>query len=347
LDYSESAATLFRTFRCMKVLFIGGTGNISTSVSRQAIEKGINLYHLNRGNSQVIQGVTNLTADINDIGKVRNVLMNHTWDVVVDWIAYTPEDVLRDIDLFERSARQYIFISSASAYQKPPVNHIVTESTPLRNPIWEYSRNKIACEDLLLRMYRERGFPMTIVRPSHTYSSIIPVSFGGSVGFTVIDRMQKGIPVVVHGDGTSLWTLTHASDFAKGFLGLMDNQYAIGESFHITSDEVLTWNQIYEIIARAAGGVAKIVHVPSEKISDYAEKIGYPSVRGTLLGDKSHCAIFDNSKIKRFVPGFAASIPFSEGIKQTLDWFDAEPSRRVINEETNQFLDGLIETYSK
>jgi nucleoside-diphosphate-sugar epimerase len=331
----------------MKALFIGGTGNISTPVSRLALEKGVNLYHLNRGNRQSIKGVTNLIADINDIEKVRKVLENQAWDVVVNWIAYNPEDIQRDIELFSGSARQYIFISSASAYQKPPVNHIVTESTPLRNPVWEYSRNKIACEDLLVRLYREQGFPMTIVRPSHTYYSVIPVSFGGSAGFTVIDRMRKGIPVVVHGDGTSLWTLTHANDFAKGFLGLMDNQHAIGESFHITSDEVLTWNQIYETVAWAAGGVAKIVHVPSEIISDYAENNGYPSVRGTLLGDKSHCAIFDNSKIKRFVPGFVASIPFSEGIKQTLDWFDAEPSRKVINEETNRFLDGLIKTYNK
>jgi nucleoside-diphosphate-sugar epimerase len=334
----------FFTFTRMKALFIGGTGNISTPVSKLAVERGVDLYHLNRGNRQAIPGVTSLLADINDADRVRKVLENHEWDVVVNWIAYTPGDIQRDAELFEGSARQYIFISSASAYQKPPVNHIITESTPLRNPNWEYSRNKIACEDLLVKMYRDQGFPMTIVRPSHTYYSVIPVSLGGWEEFTVIDRMRKGLPVVVHGDGTSLWTMTHANDFAKGFLGLMDNQHAIGESFHITSDEVLTWNQIYETVARAAGCVAKMVHISSETISNYADLHGYPSVRGTLLGDKSHSAVFDNSKIKRFVPGFVATVPFSEGIKQTLDWFDADPSRRVVKDEANRFFDGLTET---
>jgi nucleoside-diphosphate-sugar epimerase len=333
---------LLLNFILMKALFIGGTGNISTPVSRIAVEQGIDLYHLNRGHRQSIPGVTGLTADINDAEAVRKVLGNHSWDVVVNWIAYTPDDIHRDAELFEGSAGQYIFISSASAYQKPPVNHIVTESTPLKNPVWEYSRNKIACEDLLVKLYRIRNFPMTIVRPSHTYYSVIPVSLGGWEEFTVIDRMRKGLSVVVHGDGTSLWTMTHASDFARGFIGLMDNPRAIGESFHITSDEVLTWNQIYESVARAAGGVANLVHISSETIADYADKHGYPSVRGTLLGDKSHSALFDNSKIKRFVPGFRAVIPFSEGIKKTIEWFDADATRRVISDETNRFLNGLI-----
>ena len=331
----------------MRVAFIGGTGNISTPVSKLAAEAGVDLYHINRGNREAVPGVTSLIADINDASQVRKVLANHQWDVVVNWIAYNPSEIQRDIELFKESARQYIFISSASAYQKPPVNHIITESTPLRNPIWEYSRNKIACEDLLVKMYRERGFPITIVRPSHTYFSVIPVSLGGWEEFTVIDRMRKALPVVVHGDGTSLWTMTHASDFAKGFLGLMDNQHAIGESFHITSDEVLTWNQIYETVARASGCVAKIVHIPSDAISDFAEKHRFPSVRGTLLGDKSHSAVFDNSKIKQFVPGYVATVPFSEGIKQTLNWFDAHPSRRIIKDETSRFLDGLIKDYCK
>lgn len=326
----------------MKVLFIGGTGNISTPVSMLAVERGVDLYHLNRGNRQAIPGVTTLTANINEPDQVRKALGNHTWDAVVNWIAYTPEDIQRDFLIFEGSARQYIFISSASAYQKPPLNAIITESTPLRNPVWEYSRNKIACEDLLVKLYRERGFPMTIVRPSHTYYSVIPVSLGGWEEFTVIDRMRKGLPVVVHGDGTSLWTMTHALDFARGFTGLLDNQHAIGEAFHITSDEVLTWNQIYETVARAAGCVARLVHIPSETIAGYADAHGYPSVRGTLLGDKSHSAVFDNSKIKRFVPGFVATIPFSEGIRQTLAWFDADPARRVVREQTNRFLDELI-----
>lgn len=331
----------------MKVLFIGGTGNISTPLSHLAVSKGIDLYHLNRGNRESIPGVKTLIADINNPKQVGEVLKNHHWDAVVNWIAYTPDDIRRDAGLFASSASQYLFISSASAYQKPPVNPVITESTPLRNPVWQYSRDKIACEDLLVKLYREQGFPMTIVRPSHTYYSVIPVSLGGWEEFTVIDRMRKGLPVVVHGDGTSLWTMTHADDFAKAFLGLMNNPRAIGESFHITSDEVLTWNQIYETVARAAGGVAKMVHIPSDVIADFADKNNYPSVRGTLLGDKSHSAIFDNSKIRRFVPGFVATIPFAEGIRRTIEWFDAVPARKVVNELTNRFLDELIQTYNK
>ena len=326
----------------MKVLFIGGTGNISTPVSRLVVERGLELYHLNRGNRLPIPGVTCLHSDINDLAQTKRVLRDHHWDVVVNWIAYSPEDIQRDAELFGDSTGQYIFISTASAYQKPPVNPVITESTPLKNPNWDYSRKKIACEDLLLKLFRECDFPMTIIRPSHTYYSVIPVSLGGWEEFTVIDRMRKGLPVVVHGDGTSLWTMTHADDFARGFIGLLDNQHAIGESFHITSDEVLSWNQIYETVARAAGAKARIVHIPSETIADYADSHGFPSVRGTLLGDKSHSALFDNSKIKRFVPGFVATIPFSEGIKKTIDWFDADPGRKVVKAETNRFLDELI-----
>ncbi len=306
------------------------------------MEHGIELYHLNRGNRLVIPGVNCLHADINNLAQTKNVLGNQHWDVVVNWIAYTVEDVQRDAELFKDSAGQYIFISTASAYQKPPVNSVISESTPLKNPHWDYSRSKIACEDLLVRLFREIDFPMTIVRPSHTYYSVIPVSLGGWEEFTVIDRMRKGLPVVVHGDGTSLWTMTHADDFAKGFIGLLGNQHAIGKSFHITSDEVLTWNQIYETVAHAAGSKARIVHIPSETIADYAELHGFPSVRGTLLGDKSHSALFDNSKIKRFVPGFTATIPFAEGIRKTIEWFDADPARRIVKEETNRFLDELI-----
>jgi nucleoside-diphosphate-sugar epimerase len=328
----------------MKALFIGGTGNISTPVSHLAVSRGIELYHLNRGNRNPVPGVTTLKADLTDPAQVSKVLAGHRWDVVVNWIAYTPEDIQRDFELFADTTRQYIFISSASAYQKPPVNPVITESTPLKNPVWQYSRDKIACEDLLVRLYRERDFPMTIVRPSHTYYSVIPVSLGGWEEFTVIDRIRKGMPVVVHGDGTSLWTMTHADDFAVGFLGLMNNFRAVGEAFHITSDEVLTWNQIYQQVSLAAAGrESKLVHLCSEIISDYADQNKFPSVRGTLLGDKSHSAVFDNSKIKKLVPEFQARIPFSEGIKQTIGWFDADPKRRMVKEETNRFLNGLVE----
>lgn len=329
----------------MKVLFIGGTGNISSSVSQLAVEKGVDLYHLNRGNRPAIEGVKEIIADITNMEQTKKALANHEWDVVVNWIAFTPEDVARDFELFKGKVAQYIFISSASAYQKPPVSHIITESTPLINPFWDYSRNKIACENLLMDLFHEQGFPVTIVRPSHTYNTVIPVPLGGWEEYTVVDRIRKGLPIVVHGDGTSLWTETHADDFAKGFFGLLDNKPAIGEVFQITSDEVLSWNQIYKAIANAAGCEAKIVHIASESICDFADEHGYPSVRGNLLGDKSYCAVFDNSKIKRFVPEFEASIRFSEGIKRTLDWFEAEPARMIVKEETNRFLNELIEKF--
>jgi nucleoside-diphosphate-sugar epimerase len=331
----------------MKVLFIGGSGNISFPVSQLSLQNDIELYHLNRGNRPSIKGVKTLRADIGNRAEAKKALLNHTWDVVVNWIAFTPEDILRDFELFGGKTRQYIFISSASAYQKSPVNHVITESTPLKNPVWEYSRDKIACEELLVKLYQEKDFPVTIVRPSHTYYSVLPVTLGGWTEYTVVDRMKKGMPIVIQGDGTSLWTLTHASDFAKGFVGLMNNRHAIGEAFHITSDEVLSWNQIYETLAEAAGCNANIVHIPSDYIADFADKHNFPSVRGTLLGDKTHSSLFDNSKIKRFVPTYKATTPFSEGIKQTLQWFEAEPSRMLVLEETNRFLDGLIERYGK
>ncbi len=331
----------------MKALFIGGTGNISSSVSLLAMQKGIDLYHLNRGNRIPLKGVNNLIADIHDINASKKILAGHKWDVVVNWIAFTPEDILGDLRLFEGKTGQYIFISSASVYQKPPLSHIITEETPAQNPFWDYAQNKIACEELLLKLYRERNFPATIVRPSHTYNTVIPVTLGGWEEYTVVDRMKKGLPIVVQDDGTSLWTLTHALDFAKGFTGLMSNPLSIGEIFHITSDEVLTWNQVYTAVADAAGYEAKIVHIPSEYIADFADQHNYPSKRGTLLGDKAYSATFDNSKIKKLLPDFKAVIPFSEGIKQTLAWFHAKPARMIVKEETNNFLDGLIDSYRR
>jgi nucleoside-diphosphate-sugar epimerase len=329
----------------MKILFIGGTGNISTPVSQIAVAKGIELFHLNRGNRPPIEGVTNIIADISNIEETKKALQGHSWDVVVNWIAFTPQQIQNDIDLFSKKCDQYIFISSASAYQKPPTTPIITESTPLKNPFWQYSRDKIACEELLIKAFREKDFPMTIIRPSHTYFSVFPITLGGWEEYTAVDRMKKGLPVVVQGDGTSLWTVTHAYDFAKGFIGLLGNPLALGEAFHITSDEALTWNQIYQSLANAAGVEAKIVHIPSKNIIEYADKTGYESQLGNLWGDKSHCALFDNTKIKRFVPDFVATIPFSAGIKVTLEWFEAKPERMKISEATNQFLDGLIKKY--
>ncbi len=329
----------------MKVLFIGGTGNISTPVSEMAVQRGIDLYHLNRGNRAPITGVKSLVADIDKPAELKSALAGHTWDVVVNWIAYTPDQVQRDIDLFHGKTRQYVFISSASCYQKPPVSPIITESTPLKNPHWQYSRDKIACEDLLVKAFREDNFPMTIVRPSHTYYSVFPITLGGWTEYTAVHRMKKGLPVVVQGDGTSLWTVTHARDFGKAFLGLLAHPQAIGEAYHITSDEALTWNQIYTFLGHAAGVEPQIVHIPTAKIMAYADANGFPSEEGNLWGDKAHCALFDNSKIKRLVPEYVATIPFHEGIKETLAWFEADASRMIVNETTNRFLDELIATY--
>ena len=332
----------------MKVLFIGGTGNISSAVSRLAIEQGIDLYLLNRGKSKVdIPGAKILTADISDASAAKKVLADSNWDVVVNWIAFTKDDINRDIELFLGKTAQYIFISSASAYQKPLSHPVITESTPLANPFWDYSRDKIACEDRLNRAFREQGFPMTIVRPSLTYDTVIPVAIGSWDDYTIIDRMKRGDKVIVHGDGTSLWTITHSEDFAKGFVGLLGHQQAIGQAFHITSDEILTWDQIYQAVAEAAGVQANIVHIASDFICDVADTLGQGWMRGNLHGDKAVSAIFDNSKIKRFVPGFTATIPFKQGIKRTLEWFEANPERMVVHKDNNEFMDQVIAAYER
>ena len=326
----------------MKVLFIGGTGNISTSVSKLCVERGIDLYLLNRGTRKVeIEGAKTISGDISNPG-IANILKDHNWDSVVNWIAFTKEDVERDINLFRNKTKQYIFISSASVYQKPPSHPVITESTPLYNPIWEYSQNKIACEEKLNKAYRDENFPITIVRPSLTYDTVIPFPIGGWTEYTIIDRIKKGKKVIVHGDGTSLWTITHAEDFAKGFVGLIGHQQAIGHAFHITSDEILTWNQICEAVADAVGVKANIVHISSDFICENEN-----SLLASLLGDKSHSAIFDNTKIKTFVPGFCATIPFSQGIKRTLAWFGADPKRQNIKKETDEMIDRIIRKYEK
>ncbi len=320
----------------MKVLFIGGTGIISSACSQLALARGIDLYLLNRGQSArpVPEGAKVLIGDIRDRESAENALDDHQFDVVVNWIAFTPDHVENDIDLFSGRTGQYLFISSASAYQTPPANLPVTESTPLANRFWAYSRNKIACEERLMRAYREAHFPITIVRPSHTYDCR-SLPFQG--GYTVIDRMRKGKPVIVHGDGTSLWVLTHHRDFAKGFVGLLGNNHAIGDTYHITSDELLTWNQIHEILAHAAGTTANIVHIPSDVIAAYDAGWG-----DGLLGDKAHSMIFDNTKIKRIVPDFAATIPYARGAEEIMAWYDADPARQVVDAEFDALNDRII-----
>lgn len=325
----------------MRILFIGGSGFISTAVSRQAVDKGIELYLLNRGlRSAPLPDVHYLTADFRNPEEVQAALKGLEFDVVVDWIAFTPEQIERDLELFRGRTQQFIFISSASAYQKPPTQFPITESTPLHNPYWDYSRNKIACEERLMQAYREEGFPVTIVRPSLTYDTNLPIAIGGWGCYTLADRLKKGQPIIVHGDGSSLWVVTHADDFAKGFLGLLGNHHALGHAFHITSDEVLTWNQIYQITAEALGVEAKVVHIPSDFIAQVE-----PQLAAGLFGDKTWSTVFDNSKIKTFVPGFQATIPFREGIRRTLAWFDADKKRQRIDEDVNMEMDRILNAY--
>ncbi len=324
----------------MRVLFIGGTGDISTSVSRLAVQKGFDLFLLNRGQTKVdIPGVTLIKGDIHQPDKVSQALEGLQFDAVVNWVAFVPADIERDIALFRDKTRQYTFISSATVYQKPPVHSIITESTPLHNPYWQYASNKIACEERLLAAYRQEGFPVTVVRPSHTYAARIPSAIHGSP-YTLADRLLKGLPVIVHGDGSSLWTLTHSEDFAKAFVGLLGNPASIGQSFHITSDEHLNWNQIHQTVAEALGVEANIIHIPS----DFIARLD-PGIGAGLIGDKTWSAIFDNSKIKMFVPGFQATIPFYAGIRRTLAWFDEDPGRKTVDPATHEKMDEIIRAY--
>jgi nucleoside-diphosphate-sugar epimerase len=331
----------------MKALFIGGTGIISTACTALAATEEIDLYLLNRGmtvrrplppNVHVIQ------ADARDKEQLAKALEGHTFDCVVDWIAFTPDHVKMDVEFFRERTRQFIFISSAVVYQKPPAPFVVTESTPLGNthPQFHYALNKIASEQVLMEANRESNFPAVIVRPSHTYDTNVPAIAIGGRDYSLIDRMKQGKPVILHGDGNTLWTLTHSEDFAKAFVGLMGNEGANGQAFHITSDEVLTWNQIYETIGRAAGVAPNIVHVPSDFIARINKNTG-----AGLLGDKAYCAVFDNSKIKKFVPGFEATISFAQGVRRTLEWFDEDPARRTVSEDGSRLTDSILSAYGK
>jgi len=322
----------------MKVLYIGGSGNISSSCVRRCLNQGMEVFVLNRGRQTPIEGVVQLTADIEDEVAVKAVLGDMHFDAVADFIAFTPDAIERAFRLFAGRCGQYLFISSASAYQKPCSTPIITESTPLKNAWWEYSRNKIACEECLLKLYRVQDFPGVIIRPSHTYDMVIPTALGGWTNYNVVHRMKAGKPIPVHGDGTSLWVLTHAEDFAKAFVGLLGKPAAVGHAFHITSDEVLSWDQIYRILGQAVGVEPKLVHVSSERIARE-----FPEEEGGLLGDKAHSVIFDNRKVKAFVPDYVATIPFHEGIRRTLAWFEADPARQVIDPEVEAMLDRLCE----
>jgi nucleoside-diphosphate-sugar epimerase len=325
----------------MKVLFIGGTGIISSACAELAVQRGIELFLLNRGQSArpAPEGAKILHADMRQPASVLAAIGSMQFDAVVNWIAFTPDQVQSDLEMFRPCTRQYIFISSASAYQTPPRFLPVTESTPLDNPFWQYSRNKAACEALLEQAGRQTGFPFTIVRPSHTYDHTL-LPFHG--GYTTVARMRLGKAVVVHGDGSSLWTLTHHKDFAIGLVGLLGNPHAIGQSFHITSDEWLAWDQIYQIVARVAGVEPQLVHVPSELIAAYDPEWG-----ASLLGDKTHSMIFDNSKIRRLVPDFHPVIPFWQGAQEIIAWYDADKARQVTEPFVDQLQDQLIAAMKK
>ncbi len=328
----------------MKALFIGGTGTISSAAANLAVKAGIELTLLNRGKHTQFapQGAELLTADMDDEDSVRKLIGERKFDVVADFIAFLPAQVERDIRLFSGKTRQYIFISSASAYQKPAANFRITESTPLRNPYWQYSRDKIACEEILMAAYRRNEFPVTIIRPSHTYGDTkIPVSVHGKNGsWQVVERILSGKPVIVHGDGLSLWTFTHSSDFANAFVGLMDNPHAIGEAVHITSDEVITWNAAFASIGKALGAEPHLVHIPSEFLAAFN-----PELLGNLIGDKANSVVFDNTKIKTLVPGFCARVRFDQGVKRSVDYVTSHPECRIPDPDFDIWSDKVIAAY--
>ncbi len=328
----------------MKALFIGGTGTISMAITEAlAANSDWELFLLNRGNrsARLPENVTVLTGDIHDESACAELLADYSFDTVCDFIGFLPADLERDYRLFQGKTKQFMYISSASAYEKPVRNYLITEETPLENPYWEYSRNKIACEDYLLQQYREKNFPVTIIRPSHTYDDrSVPMGVHGDKGsWQVIQRMLEGKPVIIHGDGTSLWTLTHNTDFAKGFIGLMGNPAAIGQTYQITSDESLTWNQIYQTVAAALG----VTLYPYYVASDFLDSIGPYDFRGGLIGDKSNTVVFDNAKLKAAVPGFQATVPFADGIRRTLDYIQAHPELQVVDTEFDDWCDRVID----
>ncbi len=326
----------------MRILIIGGTGTISTAISRRLADSGHDLHVVNRGNAndRLQTHIKFIKADINDEKAAAESLGDMRFDVVCDFIGFVQPQLERDFRLFERRTKQFVFISSASAYNKPSSDYIITEGTTLSNPFWEYSRNKIQCEEYLMKLYRNEGFPVTIVRPSHTYcETSVPLGVHGRNGsWQVIKRMIEGKPVIIHGDGTSLWTMTDSRDFAEGFIGLLGNPHAIGEAFQITSDETLTWNQIYQTIARCLGVKLKPYYVSSE----FLAAVSNYDFTGSLIGDKANSVVFDNSKLKRAVPGFKPKIRFEEGIKNTLDYVLSHREFQKEDKEFDKWCDKII-----
>ena len=324
---------------------IGGTGTISSAITRQLAAGGHDLWLLNRGNrkNEVPESVKQVIVDVSDEAEVLRLLGNEQFDAVCEFIGFLPSQVERDIRLFSGRTRQYVYISSASAYNKPAASHVITEGTTLANPHWEYSRNKIACEELLMKEYREKGFPVTIVRPSHTYCERgVPVSVHGLKGsWQVLKRMMEGKPVIIQGDGSSLWTLTWNEDFARGFIGLLGNPKAIGEAFQIMSDEQLTWNQIYQCVGNALGVTPHIYHVASDFLVATSPKAW--DFEGNLIGDKSVTVVFDCTKLKRAVPGFMATTRFDEGVRRCVAHILAHKELQTEDPEFDAWCDRIIE----
>jgi nucleoside-diphosphate-sugar epimerase len=332
----------------MKILFIGGTGIISSACSELAVARGHELFLVNRAVSKKVsipEAATVLQADVyREEARIATLLAEHHFDVIVDYLAYHPNDIERDLRLFRDKTDQFVFISSASAYQKPVRNYRISEETPLENPYWQYSRNKIACENRLMQAYQEESFPVTIIRPSHTYGPTqIPFCVSSwRHPWTVVDRMKRGEKVIVPGDGTSLWVLTWNADFAKGLVGILGNENAIGEAFQITSDEVLSWDQIHLEAYQALGLEPNIVHIPSDLIAMYD-----PESLGSLVGDKANSEVFDNSKIKRFVPDYRCEVSWAEGVRRSLAWFEEHTGFQTIDHESNLLWDRIITAYER
>ncbi len=328
----------------MKILFIGGTGIISSACTREAVRQGHELFHLNRGNhpDQASPGVTTIKADIRDPQQVEKAVAGQRFDCIVNWVAFEPDHVRQDMELLEPLTSHYIFISSASVYLKPPPHWFITEKAPVGNPFWSYAQNKIACEELLLDSHRKNGFPVTIVRPSHTYTNgWVPTPIG-SRDFTIARRLLDGKEVISPGDGQSLWTLTHSDDFARGFTGLLGNPEAVGEIFHITSDEARTWDAFYGIIGETLGLDVNIVHIPSDVVNEISPTLGQG-----LMGDKGYSMVFDNSKIKRFVPSYEARISFTEGIRRSMEWFEENPERKIVDPARNTEIDKVLKVWKE
>ncbi len=327
----------------MKALFIGGTGTISMAITKQLAEHpDWELYLINRGSrsDELPENVKVINGDVNDEADISAKLGELKFDTVCDFIGFVPSQLERDYRLFKDRTKQFMYISSASAYQKPLSDYRITEATPLANPYWEYSRNKIACEEYLMKMYRENGFPITIIRPSHTYDErSVPLGVHGDKGsWQVVKRMLEGKPVIIHGDGTSLWTMTHNSDFAKAFIGLMGNIHAIGESFQITSDESVTWNQIYKAIADTLGVEFKPYYVPS----DFLNAVSNYDFEGSLIGDKANSVVFDNTKLKRAVPSFVATVRYDQGIRSTIEYVLSHKELQTEDREFDEWCDKVI-----